>query len=250
MMSMGAAARIYAEMTWTRLKRGRLLWACAVLLALPLVGGAALAAGGHWGTGLFDELMEIYFRFLVPFVPALLASPIIAEEIESRTFTFVFARPAPRPALVLGKYVAVVAPVLLAQLVAVTLLYFIALVRFPGDIGPNLGHLVLTLSSVALGTLAFAALALALGSAFTRHPFVGVVLYLLVIEAGLGSTGIVLNLAAISWHLRNLAGLPTPSVVFMALHVPAYASAIVVGAVTALCVFLASVSVSGAEYGK
>lgn len=249
-MPLGAAARIYADMTWTRLKRGRLLWTCAILLALPILGAAALVIGGHWGTGLFDELMEIYFRFLVPFVPALLASPIIAEEIESRTFTFVFARPAPRPALVMGKYFAVVVPVLLAQLAAVTLIYFISLLRFPGDIGSNLGHLGTTVLAVALGTLVFAAIALALGSAFTKHPFVGVVLYLLLIEAGLGSAPIVLNLMAMSWHLRNLAGLPVPDIAFMALHVPAYASALVAAAVTGLCVFLASVSVSGAEYGK
>jgi ABC-type transport system involved in multi-copper enzyme maturation permease subunit len=250
MITVGAASRIYAEMTWTRLKRGRLVWACAVLLALPILGAAALAIGGHWGTGLFDELMEVYFRFLVPFVPALLASPIVAEEIESRTFTFVFARPAPRTALVLGKYFAVVTPVLLAQTVAVALVYFIALARFPGDIGTNLPHLAGTLAAVALGTLAYAALALALGSAFTRHPFVGVVLYLLLIEAGLGSAPIVLNLVALSWHLRNLAGLPLPDIAFMALHVPAWASACAVSAVGGLCVFLATVSVGGAEYGK
>lgn len=249
-MPLGASARIYADMTWTRLKRGRLLWACAVLLALPILGAGALVIGGHWGTGLFDELMEIYFKFLLPFVPALLASPIIAEEIESRTFTFVFARPAPRPALVLGKYFAVVMPILLAQLVAVTLIYFIALARFPSDIGPNLGHLAVTLLAAALGTLVFAAIALALGSAFTKHPFVGVVLYLLLIEAGLGSAPIVLNLLAMTWHLRNLAGLPVPDIAFMALHVPAWASAVVVSMVTALCVFLSTASVSGAEYGK
>src|SRR5262249_9769482 len=219
-------------------------------LALPILGDVALVIGGHWGTGLFDELMEIYFRFLLPFVPALLASPIIAEEIESRTFTFVVARPAPRPALVMGTYFAVVVPVLLAQLAAVAVIYFISLARFPGDIGPNLGHLGATLLAVALGTLVFAAIALALGSAFTKHPFVGVVLYLLLIEAGLGSAPIVLNLMAMSWHLRNLAGLPVPDIAFMALHVPAYASALVAAAVTGLCVFLASASVSGAEYGK
>jgi len=48
-VSMGASARIYADMTWTRLKRGRLLWACAVLLALPVLGAAALAIGGLRG---------------------------------------------------------------------------------------------------------------------------------------------------------------------------------------------------------
>jgi ABC-type transport system involved in multi-copper enzyme maturation permease subunit len=249
-ISLGQASRLYASTTWTRLKRGRLLWVCAVLLALPLIGAAALALGGHWGRGLFDELLEVYFRFLLPFVPALLASPAIAEEIESRTYTFVFARPASRAALVLGKFFAVVVPVVIAQVVAVAAVYFVALARFPSDIGENLPHLAETEAAMVLGTLAYASLALALGSAFTRHPFVAVMGYLVIVEAGLGSAPIVLNLVALSWHLRNLAGLPLPDIAFMALHVPAYVSACVATLVSALCLFLASVAVTGAEYGK
>src|SRR5438445_10887007 len=94
-MTMSSGAKIYARMTWLRLRRGRVMWAGALLLALPIVYVAALALAGHWGRGLFDDVSELYFRFLVPFVPALMASGAVAEEIENKTFTFVFARPAP-----------------------------------------------------------------------------------------------------------------------------------------------------------
>lgn len=247
-IGLGEAAGIYAGMTWTRLKRGRLLRVCAALLALPVVGGVALMAAGHWGRGFFDELAEVYFRFLIPFVPALLASPQVAEEIEGRTFTFVFARPAPRSALVLGKYVAVVVPTAIAVAAALALCWLVAMLRFPQDLGPTFGHLARVEAAAVLGVATFAALASALGAMFTRHPFVAVMTYLLLVEAGLGAAPIALNLLAMSWHLRNLAELPLPEVSFMALHVPAYVSALVPVAFGGLCLGGATMIVSGAEY--
>jgi ABC-type transport system involved in multi-copper enzyme maturation permease subunit len=248
MIGLGEASGIYAGMTWTRLRRGRLLWVSGVLLMLPVLAAVGLLAGGHWGRGLFDELLEIYFRFLVPFVPALLASPCVAEEIENKTFTFVFARPAPRPALVLGKYIAVALPIALATAVSIALTWLISMLRFPSDLGDTVTHLLRAEAAAMLGVLAFAALASAFGSMFTRHPFVAVMGYLLIIEAGLGSAPIVLNLLAVSWHLRNLADLPLAEISFMAIHVPAWGSAVVAAFVGALGVGLAALSVSGAEY--
>jgi ABC-type transport system involved in multi-copper enzyme maturation permease subunit len=248
MIGVGAASGIYAGLTWKRLKRGRLLWVCGVLLLLPVVGAGALAAAGHWGRSLFDEVLELYFRFLVPFVPALLASPVIAEEIENKTFTFAFARPAPRSALVLGKYVAVVVPAALATMVSIALVWLLAMLRFPEDMGGNLPHLAQAELAAVIGTFAFAALASALGSLFTKHPFAGVIGYLLIIEAGLGSAPIVLNLLSMSWHLRNLADLPLAEVSFMALHVPGWVSALIVGVVSTTCLGGAALAVSGSEY--
>ena len=107
MITLGQATRIYAEMSWMRHRRGKMESLCLALLALPVVIAGGLAAAGQWGRGLFDSLLEIQFRFLIPFLPALLASSAVAEEIEERTFTFLFARPAPRSSLVLGKYLAI-----------------------------------------------------------------------------------------------------------------------------------------------
>jgi ABC-type transport system involved in multi-copper enzyme maturation permease subunit len=250
MIGLGEASGIYAGMTWTRLKRGKLLWVCGVLLGLPVLGAAALSAGGHFGRGLFDNLLEMYFRFLIPFVPALLASPCVAEEIENRTFTFVFARPAPRPALVLGKYVAVVVPAVLVTVASIGLTWVISMIRFPQDYADTAMHLVRVECAAVLGVTAFAALSTALGSLFTKHPFMATSGYLLLVEAGLGSTPIVLNLLSVSWHLRNVADLPLPQVAFMALHVPPWGSSIVPLLMSALCLGAASLSVSGAEYHK
>ncbi len=248
MIGLGQAASIYAGLTWTRLKRGRLLWVCAALLALPVLGTGALVIAGHWGRGLFDDVMELYFRFLLPFVPALLASPVVAEEIDGKTHTFLFARPAPRSALVLGKFFAVTVPAAAAVVLSIGAVWLLSMIRFPGDMGDNLGHLARASAAALVGTAAFAALASAIGTIFTRHPFVAVVGYLLVVEAGLGSAPILLNLLSISWHLRNFADLPVAEASFMSIHVPAWLSASLAVGITGITLGGASLAVAGAEY--
>ena len=61
-----------------------------------------------------------------------------------------------------------------------------------------------------LAVVVFCALSSAIGCLFTRHPFAATCGYLLLVEAGLASAPIVLNLASMSWHLRNMAELPMP----------------------------------------
>jgi hypothetical protein len=68
------------------------------------------------------------------------------------------------------------------------------------------------------------------------------------IEAGLGSTPIVLAMGTVSWHLRNLAELPLPASQFMVMQLPAWGSALVGAIVAPLLLWLAAVGVGGAEY--
>lgn len=250
MIGLGEAARIHAELAWTRLRRGRLLWVCAALLALPIAGAGVLTAAGQWGPGLFDSLLELDFRFVVPFVPALLASTLIADELERRTATYLFSRPAPRASMVLGKYAAVAVPLAVGMAISIALTFAIAMSRDPGDLAGSLGHLARVEVAAVLGIFAYAALAAAVGALFPRHPFVAVVGYLLVVEAGIGSLPIVIDLVAIAWHLRNLADLPLPNAVLVIVHVPAWLSAVIAAGLGALCLGAASIAVTGAEQSR
>jgi ABC-type transport system involved in multi-copper enzyme maturation permease subunit len=243
------AMKVYAGMTWTRLKRGYLLRTCAALIALPVVIAVPLVIAGQWGGGFFENMLEVYFRFIVPFVPALLASPCVAEEIENRTFTFVFARPAPRAALVFGKYVAIVVPAVIAVVLSVAIVWLLAMLRFREDMPGALPLLLRGEAAAVLGVLVFSALACAFGSMFTKHPFVAVAVYLLIVEAGIGSTPIVLHVLAVSWHLRNLTGLlPASTGGFLSIDIPAWGSALWVCIVGFLGLGGAALSISGAEY--
>lgn len=247
-ISLADGAAIYLRMTLLRLRRGRALWAAAALLALPLLYAGGLAIGGHWGRGLFDDVSELYFRFLIPFVPALTASAAVAEEIENKTFTFVFARPAPRGALVVGKLAAAILPAVAMVVPSLLLTWVVAQLRFPADMAETWPHLLRVELAAVLGLGAYGALAMALGTIFSRHPIVAVVGYLLLIEAGIGSAPIVLNMIAIAWHLRNVAELPLPETAFMALQVPWWGSATVAALVTPMLAFLATIAINGAEY--
>lgn len=242
-----AGARVYARMTWLRMRRGRVAWAAA-LLALPVVYVAVLAALGHWGRGLFDNVCEMYFRFLVPFVPALTTASAVAEEIENKTFTFVFARPAPRASLVVGKLAAATLPAIVVTVPSLVVAWLVAGLRFPADLADTWPHLLRVIVAAVAGLGAYGALALAIGTLFTRHPVIAVLGYLLLVEAALGSAPIVLNLAAIAWHLRNVADLPLPATTFMAVTVPWWASALVALALTPALALLATLGINGAEY--
>jgi ABC-type transport system involved in multi-copper enzyme maturation permease subunit len=247
-ITLGEASRIYARMAWLRMRRGRVVWLAAAMFALPLAYVIGLAIAGHWGRGLFDNVCEIYFLFLIPFVPALTASSAVAEEIENKTFTFVFARPAPRGALVIGKLWAATVPALLVVVPSLAIAWVVAQLRFPADMAETWPHLLRVELAAVGGLCAYSALAAAIGTLFSRHPLVAVLIYLMLVEAGLGSAPIVLNLITIRWHLRNVADLPLPATAFMALSVPWWASAVALLAVTPGLVFLTNVGVNGAEY--
>jgi ABC-type Na+ efflux pump permease subunit len=247
-IGLAQAAKVHARMSWLRLRRGRLVWAAAALWALPLVYAVGLAIAGHWGRGFFDEVCELYFRFLVPFVPALVAASAVAEEIENKTFTFVFARPAPRASMVLGKWAAATLPSLAILVPSLLVAWVVAQLRFPGDMATTWVHLLRVAAAATLGLLAYGALAMALGTLFSRHPVVAVLGYLLVIEVGLGAAPLVLHLLAIGWHLRNVAELPLPATTVLAVEVPAWASALVALVITPALLALTGMSVAGAEY--
>ena len=248
MITMATATRIHARLSFMRLRRGRAAWAAAAMFALPLAYIIGLVIANHWGRGVFDEVNELYFRFLVPFVPTLLLSAAVAEEVENKTFTFVFARPAPRGALVLGKWLAATLPAMAIIAPSLAISWALSNARFPEDFAREWPHLLRVEAAALIGLGFYGALAVTIGSIFSRHPLIAVLGYLLLIEEALGSAPIVLDLLAGSWHLRNLAQLPLPSTQFLMVGVPAWLSALIVLVVTPLLLILCMLSVAGAEY--
>jgi ABC-type transport system involved in multi-copper enzyme maturation permease subunit len=239
---------VWARLAWLRLRRGRLVWVAALLWALPLVYVGGLAAAGHWGRGLFDSVLELYASFLWPFVPALALSGAIADEIEQKTFTFAFARPAPRAALVLGKWAAATVPSLAMVVPSLVVVWLVAHVRDPADMAATWPHLVAVEAAAVAAIAGYGALAILLGTLLSRHPVVAVLGYLLVVEIGFASTSTILHLAALSWHVRNLADLPRASTTALSSELPTWASALVAFAFAPLLLGVTSAIVDGAEY--
>jgi hypothetical protein len=121
------------------------------------------------------------------------------------------------------------------------------MLRDPAELVAEIALVGRAVGAVAIGALAFSALATCLGALFPRRPVLAVLVYLLVVEGLFGHLPAFVKAIAISFHLRVLAGLhqgggawePNPT---------SLVSAIVLVSATALLLWLASIIASSSEY--
>ena len=238
---------VYARIALLRLRRGKVIYFTLGLLVLPIVVALIALIARSWGAALFKQVMAVYVDFLLMFVPAIHAAPALGEEIDARTFTYVFARPAPRWTMPLGKFMATAAVLLVGCTLSVVLAYVVCMLRDPSDLGTEIGLLGRAVSAAALGAVAFGALATAIGALFPRRPVVATLVYLLIVEGLFGHIPGFLKAISLSFHLRVVAGLnpggggwePNPG---------APLSAAILLGVTLLFLWLGSAIVAGSEY--
>jgi hypothetical protein len=110
-----AAVREIVGLSWKRVLRGRTLWIAAIIAAVPVAFGAALRISGP-RRGLADELLTLQMLVLAVLPPMFIAGSI-GEEIEDRTITYLWSRPIPRWAVLVGKLLAL-APIAMVLIVA------------------------------------------------------------------------------------------------------------------------------------
>jgi ABC-type transport system involved in multi-copper enzyme maturation permease subunit len=222
-MTLAAATRIVRTLARSEPGRTRRMTIVAMLLLLPAVTAIGLAALGRWGAGVFDELLQLDLAFLAPFLPIMLLGSTVADELERGTAGFLFVRPAPRAALLLGR-LAAVAPMMFGAAAGSLLIAFVALhARFMGDLPAALPHLATALLAVLGGLLLYSVFALGGGAALRKRPIVGLLVFL-VVDAGLARSPLLLRLFAPAHHLRVVAGLPDAGTMALPFAVPAWAS--------------------------
>src|SRR5205823_7847237 len=91
---------------------------------------------GLSGPTLFGILIWLLFvRFVVPVLGVFYGTSLIADEVDDKTITYLFTRPVPRSAVLLGKYLSYLACVVLLVLPSVVVVYFLVI-----PIGGNLGQ--------------------------------------------------------------------------------------------------------------
>src|SRR5437660_9456010 len=104
-----------------------------VLLALALRIVSTLYEAGFRingvraaGASIFGMMIWLlYLRFIVPILGVFYGTALIADEIEDRTITYLFARPIPRSSVLLGKYLSYLACTVLLVLPSVVIVYFL-----------------------------------------------------------------------------------------------------------------------------
>lgn len=171
------------QMLWAR-RTALLALAAAAPVLLALVTRLTLSSGSAVvqinGRQIGSEavfstaIAALYLRFIVPAIGVFYGTSLIADELEDRTITYLFVRPIPRGAIVLGKYLAYVLCVTSVVLPSAALV-FLVMVPFQ-DMAPQFGAFVRNLGVLALGLAAYGAVFLWAGVLF-RRPLVGGLLF-------------------------------------------------------------------------
>ena len=177
------------EMLWSRrtIFMG-LVVAAPVLIALfvrVLVGlGAPILQEGRPGSNspihmtgpaIFGMMIwAMYLRFIVPVLGAFYGTSLIADEVEDKTITYLFTRPIPRGAVLVGKYLAYLACTVFVVLPSIVLVYLL-IVPLRGSLGASFPDLLKDLVLLALGLAVYGALFAFVGARFKRPLLVGLI---------------------------------------------------------------------------
>ena len=142
----------------------------ATTTGLPVINGAGLS-----GPTLFGILIWLLFvRFVVPVLGVFYGTSLIADEVDDKTITYLFTRPVPRAAVLLGKYLSYLACVILLVLPSVVVVYFLV-VPIGGHIGESFPALAEDLGMLVVGLASYGAVFALVGAWLKRPLIVGLV---------------------------------------------------------------------------
>lgn len=138
---------------------------------LPRINGATIG-----GPALFGMMMWLlYIRFVVPVLGVFYGTSLIADELDDKTITYLFTRPIPRGAVLVGKYLAYLACTVLLVLPSVVLVYFLVVPLGGGSIGASFPQLLADLGMLVAGLAAYGAVFALVGARFKRPLVAGLV---------------------------------------------------------------------------
>ena len=129
------------------------------------VNGVPLAGASIFGLMIWF----LFLRFIVPVLGIFYGTALMADEIEDKTITYLFTRPIPRSAVLIGKYLAYLASTVLIVLPSVMLVYFLVVPIGGGSIASSFPNLVRDLVLLALGLAVYGAVFAAVG-AWVKRP--------------------------------------------------------------------------------
>ncbi len=182
---------LYAAMRVFDLSIGEMLWSrrtvfMALLVGAPVVMAVILRLLFELGAPMFSVngtavagpvifaffLWLGFIRFVTPALGVFYGTSMIADEVDDKTITYLFCRPIPRGAVVLGKYFAYLVCTVFVVLPSVALVWLLV-VPINGSLGPNFPDLVKDLGILALALAAYGAVFAFVGAAFKRPLLTG-----------------------------------------------------------------------------
>jgi ABC-type Na+ efflux pump permease subunit len=266
---MSAIARVFdlsvGQMLWSRRSLLlALLVTAPVLLALLLrfatLDIAVRGARGPFvarmgGPGLFGAMLWLfYIRFIVPLLGVFYGTALIADEVEDKTITYLFSRPIPRGAILVGKYLAYLVCTTLLVCPSVVIVYFLLVPIGNGSIGAAFPALVADLGMLAAGLIAYGALFSWAGSRLSRPLTAGLVFTFVWEPAVLLFPGYAKRLT-VAYYLQALVphAMPSDSRISLFLEViqdplPVGVSVVSLAVITALALWGAVRAIESREY--
>jgi ABC-2 type transport system permease protein len=184
-----SALRIFdlslGQMLWSRrsiflalVVGGPVMLAALVRVLAVAIPSSSLRINGALvgGPSIFGMMIWlIYVRFIVPVLGVFYGTALIADEVEDKTITYLFTRPIPRGAVVVGKYLAYLACTVLLILPTVIMVFFLIVPLGGGSIGASFPSLLTDLGMLTLGLATYGAVFAFIGARFRRPLVMGLV---------------------------------------------------------------------------
>lgn len=198
-LSGAEAVLLISQLTRLRTLRSKSFWIALGFAGLPLVAAAAPGLGEkglleHWKIFLGIALG------MLALIPPILMAPAIAEEVSEKTYTYLWSRPFPRWAVLVGK---ILAGLLLSGLVMAASIGLGYLLIKLGD--PSmLGRAML---AGFVGTVSVGVISASLGTLLPKHPLALSITYFLLFDGLLGAIPIGMAKLSVQFHALQLAGI-------------------------------------------
>lgn len=261
-----AALRVFdlsiGEMLWSRrtvfmgLVVGVPVVIAVVLRAVRELGAAPISVNNTSVSGpvIFGIIMWLLFiRFIVPVLGVFYGTALIADEVEDKTITYLFSRPIPRGAVLVGKYLAYLACTIFVVLPSVVLVWLLV-VPMGGSLGTSFPDLLKDLGLLALGLAAYGAV-FALAGAVLKRPLLIGLIYVLGWETVVMALPGYLKRFSVAYYLQGLVPHAMPANSPMSLiqdlfrEIPSLGESLFwLGLIMALSLWFAARAVTRREY--
>jgi len=256
------------------LSLGQMLWSRrSVFLAIMVVGPVLLAVILHFVTGLAPGnvpringarirgatifgfmIWWLYIYVIVPVLGVFYGTSLIADEVDDKTITYLFVRPIPRAAVLVGKYLSYLVCTTLLILPSVMVVYFLIVPINGGQIGAQFPSLLADLGMLFGGLASYGAVFALVGARMKRPLVVGLI-YAFGWEKGVQFFPGYLRRATVQYYLQGLVPhtMPQDSAVSLLLdffrEIPTVATSIVgLAVICGLALWLAGRAVERREY--
>ena len=172
-----------SEMLWSRrtifmaLVVGAPVLISLILRLLDALGAPVFRVNGMMmaGPSIFGLMIWVfYLRFTVPVLGVFYGTSLIADEVEDKTITYLFTRPIPKGAVLVGKYLAYLACTFFVVLPSVVIVY-LCIVPMRGSLGGSFLDLLKDLTLLAIGLAVYGAVFAFIGARFKRPLLVGLI---------------------------------------------------------------------------